>query len=180
MIEDDDANFMCYTRDKLLTGNELFGTYINKVFPLKQNDVEGAKPVLSTLWGALIQCNKTKQYVKIDNGFDIPDNHDILTLLPSSTEKDYANVKTVLKSNRFMFNYGRIKCFMLSQGRSKISKLSEKYIDYIVKTHTDSMYMTFKPVDIVIGNDIGELKFDGYCPNYYIKNINTCFGKLVK
>ena len=42
LIIDGQPNFLYYSRDKLLTGTELFGNYINFMFDLKQRKINGA------------------------------------------------------------------------------------------------------------------------------------------
>ena len=64
-----------------------------------------------------------------------------------------------------------MKPFILSQGRLKLSEILFNHIDNIHKIHTDGFLSDIK-LDIDLGEDIGELRFDGYRPNVKIFNVN--------
>ena len=54
LFEDDEVNFLHYTRDKCLVGTELFSQFIDLLFILKdEKKMKRAKSILNILWGAL-------------------------------------------------------------------------------------------------------------------------------
>jgi hypothetical protein len=63
-----------------------------------------------------------------------------------------------------------------------MSKIIEPHIDKIVRMHTDGFTSTekikFKQINkysinnVKIGNDLGDIKFEGYFENIHIININ--------
>jgi hypothetical protein len=60
ITQDGQPNFLYYSRDKCLTGHELFGPYIKLLFDLKQKKVSKSKDIINILWGALTQ----RDYIK--------------------------------------------------------------------------------------------------------------------
>ena len=57
LIEDGTANFLYYSRDKLLQGAELFTEFVDILFALKESKIKRAKSILNILWGALSEKN---------------------------------------------------------------------------------------------------------------------------
>lgn len=45
----------------------------------------------------------------------------------------------------------------------------EPHIDKIVRSHTDSIFATEK-LEIATGDKLGELRYEGFCPNFKIDN----------
>ena len=60
LIQDSQPNFLYYSRDKLITFNEVFKSYIELLFDLKEKKVEKSKDILNILWGALCEIDKKK------------------------------------------------------------------------------------------------------------------------
>jgi len=91
IIEDGQANFLHYSRDKLLTGSEIFGPYIKFCFDLKQRKAPRAKQILNILWGSLCQKWTKKVISANDDMYDIPETTKLHGIKP------YNNDKTNLK-----------------------------------------------------------------------------------
>lgn len=49
MIEDGENNFLHYDRCKLILGRQLFGKFIDKLYPLKEQGIDGAKDIMNCL-----------------------------------------------------------------------------------------------------------------------------------
>ncbi len=64
-----------------------------------------------------------------------------------------------------------MKPSLLSSARLKLSSIMHAYVDNIVKRHTDG-FMSDTKLDIVLGDDIGNIRYDGYRPNVKIINVN--------
>ena len=61
--------------------------------------------------------------------------------------------------------------FILSSARLKLSSIINPYVDNIQKIHTDGILSDIK-LDVVLGDKIGDLRFDGYRENVKIFNVN--------
>ena len=48
-------NFLFYSKDKLMNGAYLFKNFVDELYELKQQKVNGAKDILNTLWGGLTE-----------------------------------------------------------------------------------------------------------------------------
>jgi len=185
LIIDEQPNFLYYSRDKLITGTELFGNYVNTLFDLKQKKLPRAKQILNVLWGALSQKKVNKHTIsnKLETDYVIPDDYDLTEIKPYDDNNTHIGITN--NDKQFKLGFGRIKPFLISKGRSMISKIIEPYNNNLVRTnepniynivkivrcHTDGFLLTHKPIDLSIGNNIGELKYEGYNDNYYkIKN----------
>ena len=67
-----------------------------------------------------------------------------------------------MNETQFKTNYGRIKPFILAYARSKFYFRFHKWEHLIVRMHTDSLYLTEVPVDMLPPSDkLGCLKFEG-------------------
>ena len=55
MIQNDQPNFLFYSKDKLMNGAYLFKSFVDELFELKSQKVNGAKQILNTLWGGLTE-----------------------------------------------------------------------------------------------------------------------------
>ena len=61
LVEDKEPNFLYYSREKLITGNEIFKQYVEELFELKHKGIKQIKPILNILWGALAETKNQKQ-----------------------------------------------------------------------------------------------------------------------
>jgi hypothetical protein len=176
LIIDDSPNFLYYSRDKLLTGHELFGQYVETLFNLKDNKIKGAKSILNILYGALCEKIKVKNNVKIDQEFEIPDNchHQIK---PSNFDENVNLIYYTKRDRQYKTPYARIMPFILAKGRSIISKIIEPIQDQVKRCHTDGIvYETRASDKLKFGSKIGELIYEGYTDNCKILNCNNVRG----
>lgn len=105
---------------------------------------------------------------------------EIRMILPT-TDKTKNIVKQYNEKKTFIYNYGRLKPFLLSNGRYKMSKLIEPIIDDVIRTHTDSVFITYKlDGKIAVGENMGQLKCKGHFENFEVANINKYDGIFVK
>ena len=166
IIENNECNFIYYNSIKSC---DLFKNYVDILFKLKDKKIEGSKMLLNMLWGALCEKKKTKHYIDIiSENFIIPDNNEILHI------KHCDNKITLHLShndNIYKTNYARMCSFLFS-------KIIEPYKNDVINCHTDGFTLTHYPKELKTGLNIGELKYNGYCENYNIKNCNNKFGKF--
>ena len=73
----------------------------------------------------------------------------------------------------FETNFARIKPFLLSRCRDRIVYLIKPHIKDVVWCHTDG-FITTKQFEVPESDEIGTLKYEGYCPNVII---NNCVNK---
>ena len=179
LVIDDKPNFLYYSRDKCLTGSELFGEYVNFLFPLKDQKTDGvasshpwrqgvasshlwrqgAKQILNILWGSLSQKDENNFVHKHNEKFDIPDDCKV-TLKPYD---DKSTIISIIKYNHYYkYGWARIMPFLISKGRSVISKIMAPFIDSIVRCHTDGVIFNKEPKGIKYGLTIGDLVDEGY------------------
>ena len=166
IVDDDQANFLYYSRDKCLTGHELFGTYVNLLFKLKQKKISRAKDILNVLWGALSQTD-TKHVTVSDNEYLIDDDCEIHEIKPSIINDNEIVLKIKNNDKQYKTGFARIMPFLIAKGRYNISKIMEKYIDIVIRCHTDGIITSELPKDIKLGDDIGDLVYEGFNDNYF-------------
>lgn len=158
LIIDSKPNFLYYSRDKCLTGSEIFGEYVKYLFELKEKKVKGAKNILNCLWGSLCERNRAKVIHKTGDIIEIPDD-----VKPSF--RPYNDDNTIIEYTKYdkqhLYGWARIKPFILSKGRSMISKIMEPYNDILIRCHTDGVLFSEEPIGIKYGCNIGDLVFEG-------------------
>ena len=74
------------------------------------------------------------------------------------------------KNNNFVYDFGRMKPFLLSQGRLKLCELLVNHIENIEQVNTDG-FKSSKKLDIECGDGIGELRYEGERKNVKIINL---------
>jgi hypothetical protein len=167
LIIDDQPNFLYYSREKLMTGTELFGNYVKLLFEMKKKNIPRAKGILNILWGALSQKAINKHIIsdKIGSTYKIPDNYNIDQIKPYDDNSTHIGITN--NDKQFKTGFGRLKPFLISKGRSVISKITEPYVDNLIRCHTDGFLLSEQPTNIITGENIGELRYEGYNNNYY-------------
>jgi hypothetical protein len=172
LIENGESNYLYYARESLLTGSECFKEYVQLLYPLRQNNIiaNRAKSLLRALWGALCQKNEYKMIVDFETEFEPREDKEVTTMniIP---DQDKYEVYTVTKDKPYETNYARMKPFLLSKARIKISKLIEPYHEHIHKCHTDSMLSDIE-LPIKTSLKLGDIKLEDVF-NGTIVNSNT-------
>ncbi len=159
-----------------MTGSQLFKKYVKFLFDLKQRNIPRAKEILNCLWGNLTRKQIIKKIYHEDDNVEVFPGNEILECTPYGDEQ--ISVTFVNTNGLYKFDWARIGPFLLAKGRSMISKLIAPHIDYIMRTHTDDMWSS-KKLDIPTGDDLGKVKFKGYCPNAKIVNNGNITGKFI-
>lgn len=176
LIHDEEPNFLYYSRDKLITANEVFKPYIEFLFKLKENNIEWSKDILNRLWGALCEVDKRKYYC--DKPINISEDEEIVEIYPSKNNEDIDIIKTNKINKKYKTNYARIGPFLLSQGRKHMSNIMFQYRNNIHRCQTDGFLSDIKIHSNTIVK-IGELRYEGYTEKGEIKNkmnkVNTHF-----
>lgn len=184
LVKDGKENFLFYSEDKLIQSKDIFEEYIEMLFEMKKeykkkNDEEISiyiKRFLSALWGVLCQKREfqyTIDYSKEDEIINMKDGDEIIKRHRYNENID--KITVINKMNPMETRFGRLKPFLLSLGRSIMSKLIEEDAlnGNIVKIHTDGFCVinndnknTYK-----INNKLGGLKIEKQ-GKYNIQNVN--------
>lgn len=162
MIRDKQPNYLVYSADACMKGSEIFGKFVDLIFPLKYRKIARAKQFLTMLWGVLGQ--------RSDLGYSI------LRENSSMLDINSLNFKQ-LNGSIYKTNYARTIPFVLAYGRMKITTTMVPFITNIVRIHTDGFIATI-PLQISTGNNIGDLRYEGFCPKCIVHNCNRIDGEF--
>lgn len=166
---DGNPNFLYYKRENLVSGKVLFRDYIDYFFKLKQEKVLGAKNLLNYLWGSLCEKNVIRIKFNIADELELFDNNKIIDIIPDSFDSSLLTAY-ITKNKYFNYDLARIKPFLLAKGRFILSNTIYSFRDKIIYSHTDSLIVKEK-INIKTGNNIGDLKYEGYCEKFWCENI---------
>lgn len=181
MIENNQSNALVWSEDKLISGHYLFKNMFDYLYDFKNKVQDNkflkktVKTIINSCWGVLSEANTIKLTVD-DNGeaFDLHDDKEYEEFCPMNDEATLHKVKLRNLRKSYRFDYARIKPFVLSFGRQNIINKSLKYIDSIVRIHTDSI-ISHIPLDIEHSDDIGKLKVEApYHIKIGTKHVNDC------
>ena len=134
LIQDSQPNCLRYSREKLISFEEVFGQYVNFLFDLKQKKVPKDKDILNILWGACCEYNK-KKYFCDDKIIELDCEDEILNLRPYKFNEEVDILETVSRTSYFKTNFARLGPFLISRGRNLISNIISPYADKIHRIH---------------------------------------------
>jgi len=146
----DDGGWNALIYDEKIHGRELFGKYIDTIYPLKMKGYEIAKVYLNNLTGMLARYNWIDKNNEIIDTYRTEGN-DNESVIPSSM---------IFKYPKFSNIYG----FICLYGQKMMHEMHTETFKYI---HTDG-FITTEPIDLDVANegfkpgDIGYLKYEGY------------------
>ena len=178
MIIDGQANFLYYSRDKLLTGNELFGPYVDLLYSIKSKGVtKRSKSILNILWGALCQKLVVRSNVTNDSQTitDLGGPDIRITKIRPSTD-GITHIETSKASKPYKHGWARLSPFLLAKGRYNISTIMDKYIETVQRCHTDGILLSKRPEGIIIGESLGDLAYEGHATICHVVHCNLVKG----
>jgi len=178
LIIDDEPNFLHYPRSSCVTGQQLFGKFVEEVFKLKKDKVPLSKEVLNDLWGALCERWKIPIIIKIDSTEDevLEEGSRIVSIHPLDDNRTQTHI--VKNQAVYKTDFARIGPFLLAYSRHKAAAFITEHKDNIVRFHTDG-FITKTKLNVTYGNDMGDLKYEGYCPNVTVHNNIKVDGKFI-
>jgi hypothetical protein len=183
IIVDGKPNFLYYARDKVMLGCHVFKEYVDLLFKMKEDNIEGAKEILNNLWGIFGQLEVIKIYYNIDDEkpADIAKNR-IIKNVTSLTETRLL-IELVKKDRIYRTDFARMVPFLLAKGRYLMSKALEPHLEFVKRVHTDSMFTTQLLKDengklIQTGHELGDLSYKGKCMDCHIYNSVKYTGKF--
>jgi len=186
LIEDGKPNFLLYDQYSRIQGNKIFKRFVNYLFDLKLKKVEGAKQIITSLWGTLCEKNIIKEKVQ---EFDIEKFEGSVIGCTPTDEEDKMMVSYYKKDSYYVHNWARLGPFLISLGRKAISRMIQPHIKYIKRIHTDGFYCSQKVewdkpnifshsvCDVKMGENLGNMKYEGYCDYIKIINHNNIIGR---
>ena len=157
MIMNGQPNILFYSKDKLMNGAYLFKNFVDELYELKQQKVNGAKDILNTLWGALSETNHFNHSIETDVETHI-DDANITRINCDDTIKIRC---TYYNKKEFKTNWGRIKPFVLSYARCQMFWSFQQFEKYIVYMHTDGFLLKDGSHDLKLSDALGGLKLEG-------------------
>ena len=177
LIEDEEPNFLHYSRDRTINASQAFRPFIDYMYKLKQDGVLGSKQIINCLWGVL--CESMQMTIFHEEGSDtfIDEHKPLISIKPLQDIDNKYEIQLQAINKTFKSDWARLKPFLLGKGRALISKVIEPYQDHIMRSHTDSLFSDIQ-LDIETGTDIGDLKYTGYCPHAKIYHSNLVVGKF--
>ena len=157
MIQNNQPNFLHYSKDKIINGAYLFKSFVDELYELKLQKVKGAKQILNVLLGGLCETNHT------NHNYDHNDEMHI-----NGSEITNINFDGRMKIRcsyfdkpQFKTNWARIKPFVIAYGRELLYYKFRKYEDDIVYVHTDGILLKDGPHEIFLSDKLGGLKHEG-------------------
>ena len=161
-------NMLWYTKLCRIPGEEVFGTFVDDMYKMKANGVDGAKQVINVLWGYL--CSRSVTQVNtFEEDPDIGDMSLLKTMhiRHKDGKKQHYVIKKYnmydvqndprIKMKLFRFKYARFGCFMTALGRHKMYETINPIKAFVYRIHTDG-FISSKPLDIDAGTELGEWK----------------------
>ena len=171
LIQDGKPNFLHYTRDKLITFNEVFKKFTDVLFDLKVKGIKRAKVILNRLWGALCQINKTKQFIK-NNEYKLDDDDEIYSFRCDLFNRENFIIETTKFNSFYQTNYARLYPFIHSFARSKIIGFMLPHKNNIKRIQLDG-FLTTKPIHFNRDAKLGMLNYEGKTENGKIIHKNN-------
>lgn len=168
-------NALIYERDKLLTGSQIFGSFVDTMYDLKKKSIAGSKNVLNCLWGALCEKRMKKIIFSDLQKAEMPSDTTPIDIGP--LEGNTYIARYINNDRYFGSDFARLKPFLLAKGRDKIIKIMQPFNKYIQRVHTDGFISSIK-LDIKLGDDIGDLRYEGKCDNVEIVNNIKIIGNF--
>ena len=178
LIIDSQPYFLYYSRDKLIGFNEVFNKYVEFMFDLKQKKVPKSKDILNRLWGLLSEIDRKKYFCTSDKEITLSPDDEIISLRPYKHNDDVDIMECVSKKNYYKTSFARLSPFLISRGRFNISNIVMPHKENVHRIHTDG-FISDKKLDIKLGENIGDLVFEGYCENCNIINCSNNSGEYI-
>ena len=143
LIEDDKPNFLFYGKDCRINGDVMFNQFVDYLFPLKKKQIDGAKDILNTIWGAMCEKNRMKLFADNNKLCEIGSDKIVEKTIPLNLEKEQYLIHAVKRKKIYLSDFARIGPFILSCGRKLIGDIIYPQLDNVVRLNTDR-FLTLK------------------------------------
>ena len=172
----------CYIYENDITGGDIiFGYWFETLNNIKKKYPKNKliKNMLSSLWGRIAQKQrlfKTEQECEneeIDYRFNYNPNHKYFVANIEKNRKGQEVYELVETKKPYRYNIARIKPFLLSKSRELTGKVGRKYIDDIVRIHTDCICFNQNHDDVSFEADTLKLSLETKTTGHIIfKGVN--------
>jgi hypothetical protein len=179
LIKDDKPNLLYYSDEKLINGARYFKSFIDYIYDLERRGLPWMKRLRTVFWGALSQKNVVTMISSISQPLELLENRKILSTVPLDSDPDKTVFRFLAGESYFKFKHARIKPFILAYQRTYISYIMRPHITNIVRVHTDG-FISKVPLNVKLGSEIGNLRYDGFYPYVEVKNCRKPVGMKVK
>ena len=157
MIQNGQPNFLYYSKDKLMNGAYLFKSFVDELFELKSQKVDGAKQILNTLWGGLTEKNHFDHTSDPNEEMNINDCN-----ISKISYGNKLSIKcTYYDKPQFKTNWARIKPYILAYAREQMFYRFRSMESDIVYLHTDGFLMKDGHPEMFLSDKLGGLKYEG-------------------
>jgi hypothetical protein len=144
-------------KGSIVKGSIVFSKWYKYLFELKEKFHENklVKFMTSALWGRLAQFNrlfKTDEEIineNLDVSLEYDINHDYYIRNITQNRKGDDVYELVNCKKPYYYNIARIKPFLLAKSRDMIGKVAIKYIDSVIRLHTDNVTFNKQHDDVV-------------------------------
>lgn len=178
--EDEQFNALLYPNETKVNGRTVFKDFVDMLFKLKEMKIPYAKRILNCIWGLLCQKNVVVKKLGIESEFTFFADTIVHKIQPIDNKN--IMVHYYKNSGFYEMNYARLAPFILAAGRKMMGSIIEPHIDHIKRVHTDGFISSKRlhfPLQKTrglgstkLGNDLGDLKYEGYCENVEL-NLGT-------
>jgi hypothetical protein len=178
-IDDGKPNMLVYSNDKCIKMKTLFGSFIDEVFPLKQQGLEFAKGILTVPWGSVCQKNKlktTKRFRDSDDKIEVQlsETEYINSVQTISNDRVIVNVKDV--NRLYVGDFPRLLSFLTCFGRCDMYDLLHDKMHAVKTVLTDGFLVDDLSLFLYCkkqGASLGALVYEGYYKNITLGKVNT-------
>jgi hypothetical protein len=174
LVQDESANFLSYSSDKVIGCNEIFTTYIDYLFELKEKKIPKSKLLLNILWGSLCEIDKTRVMYQNRN-INISSDCDFYSITPDNKNDKILHIVTTNQTKYYKTGFARLAPFLISKGRHIIANICYPHRENIKWIHTDG-FISDTSLDIKTGENMGDLVYEGHCDNVVIENCMNVTG----
>jgi len=144
-------------KDNIVTGQSIFGKWFKHLIALKNELPKNklVKYMTSALWGRLCQYNrkfKTMDEINdedLDVSITYDSDHDYYIRNIEQNGKGEDVYELVNCKKPYYSSVARFKPFLLSKSREMIGKVALKYIDDVVRIHTDNVTFNKQHDDVI-------------------------------
>jgi len=173
-----EGEYNAYVYSGTVTGHQMFHDSIQYLFEHKKNKVPLAKNVLNAMWGGLCSANTVKMTHDTTQGdFVEKEGRELVDIIEVNNELHITMART---HDYYKHGEARMKPFLLAKARAYFYEYIDQHVGFenVVRIHTDG-FITTKKLNVDIGEELGQLKYEGYCDNCTVVNTMKVKGEFI-
>ena len=118
----------------------------------------------------------TQNAVLTSEEYTLPEDCILHYIRPCNFNEDRICFSYALRDHQYKTPYARQLPFLTARGRVMISKIMEPIVADVVRCHTDGIIFKNLSDALAFGNNLGSLKYEGYCENCIVTNCRKAIG----